>query len=939
MFEFFLKHKKVRGVITVFLTIIYLSVYLLIGIFVDGGRIRMAQTMVEDVQQIATENVMSQYNRGLYEYYGLFGVDNYDVDKISEDIKKQIDEVMGNQLSNEIVESYIGNLSDENDIGKKFDPYGLKVENIKTNYISLADPEALRAQIRDEMRYTAPMVLGADFFDTVNAFMSMLNGVKALTDVTNKIANNSDKIQERQKAYKLSLDRFSSSFKDFIKESYKPRTNPVWGTIASVTQTLGSLYNNWVTQLNNFFHGRTTTSDGDDNDQYEIETDLNLKGTNGLEEIVRGNDENILAFYDEFDDTQNWPQPSDYIEEDEYGNEHYDHDGHRAGVYAEATDRASNYNEKVDIILNKAELALRFLNETISPSIDNYMRCIGIVENEFKDGCSKVDGKIAKNIYMQYMVQQLDAWNYLAEQKKCLNNIKDKLEQIISLLNEAKVEAIDLCSDIESDVNRSWHQPSANRKLKISRDRIANEFNDLIIEMVQSENEIITVQNSAVVEKDFRELLKVINDFSKNALKTADEFMHTVEEDKVVCGTIVHHAEETKNIDEDEIEQLKSLLEEEINEDNIIEKLAKVLDFVSEIFESIQYELFASIYDETYILSHCRDYVHTFRYEEEEIYKQNDAEKALNNIDTVLNPKFVEDRHKTNYLTNKQLKKLQVTPAEIEYILFGNPTTYKNVETIYWIIYWMRFAMNCLSACTTVEFPILASGPWALVTAPAGLMAYALPQTESEIRSIMFKCEKTNIVNFGGHIYDPAKDMALDYVKSVVVATAEDAAERNHSIDVSSLIDSVDTNNIEPDDNISNATSFLSVNASDIYMQYLTMRDAIVEAIPKSLDDIINIVLPKAGYSDYITMFLFRQSRSDKKTQISRLQDVIETNMSRSKAGQPNFRLKDAYSQISVETESSVKYIFMSQSFMKRTFSNADGYKNFSIKVKTAFAY
>ena len=66
MIKFFIKHKKVKGVITIFLTLVYLSTYLLIGIFVDGGRIRMAQATVEDVQQIATENAMSQYHRGLY---------------------------------------------------------------------------------------------------------------------------------------------------------------------------------------------------------------------------------------------------------------------------------------------------------------------------------------------------------------------------------------------------------------------------------------------------------------------------------------------------------------------------------------------------------------------------------------------------------------------------------------------------------------------------------------------------------------------------------------------------------------------------------------------------------------------------------------------------------------------------------------------------------
>lgn len=932
MINFFIKHKKARGVITIFFTLTYLSTYLLIGIFVDGGRVRMARTAIEDAQQIATANVMANYNRGLYEYYGLFGLSDYTEEQISNDIISQVESTFSFNNTND----------------KYFDPYGLRIDKniISTKHIDLADKEALRSQIRDEMRYTAPLVLGSDFFDTINAFMSLLNGVKAIKDVTEKISNNSNEMEEKQKSFVNALDAFSLSYKDFIETSYRPN-NTTWGKMESLVKSLGEATKNAFNDLKNWLVNIFVPSNGsdaesssiNDTDEYEIETNLNLKGEGGLQSIINSNKEKVLDCYRDFDVKSGWPQPSEFTEEDEEGRMHYDQEAHEDAVYAEACSRADEYKSQIDLIIGKARNAIMKLDETINPNISNYMDCIGIVEMEFKNGCDGTDSTMAKNIYMQYMMQQLDAWNELAKTKKNLISIRDILEQVIDVLNSAKRSVDDLCDDIRNEVNRSWHRP--NSDLKASRDGVVNRFNELMKQAAEEETGMVTVQKSADTEKFVNEMLKLLNNFGTSALKTFDEYTHIIESDKDECGNIILHEEHI----ESRLVDMTNLLNEEINEKNILNKMLKIFDWATQMLESVQYELFANIYDETYILSHCRDYVHSFRYEEEELYKLDAVEKAVRNIDTVLNPKFIEDRHKTNYLSDKQLKKLKVTPAEIEYILHGDTVSYKNVEVVYWEIYWLRFALNCISAMTTNEFKdLVKTGPWAIIAVPCGMMAYAYPKTESEIRSIMFNCEKVNIINIeiGNHIWDAGVDRIKDFFKEVISNEIEDLYSSSNE----PLLESVKNNNIDPEDSrIIVVTEYLKNNAKDIYMQHVETWGVILEKVCNinsgGISALIDLVMPKAGYSYYITMFLYHQGWVEKDTQISRLQDVIETNMSHSPEGQSNFRLKNTYSQISVEANYSVKYLFMTQQFMQRTFSNTSNYKDkeYQVKVKTAFAY
>ena len=68
--------KRLTGAISIFLTIIFVSNYALIGLLVDSGRLRMARAVAEGALDNAGASVLSYYNRMLYDLYGLFATDS-----------------------------------------------------------------------------------------------------------------------------------------------------------------------------------------------------------------------------------------------------------------------------------------------------------------------------------------------------------------------------------------------------------------------------------------------------------------------------------------------------------------------------------------------------------------------------------------------------------------------------------------------------------------------------------------------------------------------------------------------------------------------------------------------------------------------------------------------------------------------------------------------
>ena len=66
---------KRRGVISVFLLIIFMVTFVFTGLLVDAARYRTAAVYLEASLDNASDSILSNYNQLLFDLYGLFSVD------------------------------------------------------------------------------------------------------------------------------------------------------------------------------------------------------------------------------------------------------------------------------------------------------------------------------------------------------------------------------------------------------------------------------------------------------------------------------------------------------------------------------------------------------------------------------------------------------------------------------------------------------------------------------------------------------------------------------------------------------------------------------------------------------------------------------------------------------------------------------------------------
>ena len=997
MIQFFIRHKKVRGVITVFLTLIYLSVYLLIGIFVDGGRVRMAGVVVEDIQQIATENVMSQYNRGLYEYYGLFGVSNYEVDQIAKDVKSQIEESVGLKVSEDSikelmfdtingvnaaiensnildsdgnviknVEDYARKIQNEiSDSKKRFNPYGIEIKNVTAKYIDLSNQDALRAQIRDDMRYEAIMIPTMGFFDSVNKLMEIAGGVDSMVKITSKMGSSSD-VSSKYKEFKNKLKEFSISLKSLIEETYEVE----WKTVDSLKY---KAENKPVRKSTGFFDwlfgNKNSTDDtivdndsnhySDINDSFRVGDGVGSSKT-GLSDYL--DEVKLYKYYEDFDNENGWPEPVyKTVGSGENAHEVYDRSGHQQAIRAEAESRASEYrNETFGSISSGTVGKLIYLitesqakvEETVS-SMNRYLDAVSDLIAEYDGECVKAKDDVSKKLFASQIETNLKVWNDGAERRKVLNEINKKLSNLMSDSFLSKFESA-ISTTIsavvhEANENSNWHPTT---KLLTKSENVISEFHSNMVELVDWIDKYQELADGGVQSKHLFQLLEAVSTTisgkkgqDKNLFEVLDSFgnieKHYAKSDYSNSNEIFDYAEylksskvendnsETFSFGDDDSEVFSK--EEEKMVDKVNGLFSKVGDLVSKLTTA----LFENVYDETYILTHCRDFVHTYRYDEE--LDVND--KKDTDLDFIFNRKFIEDQSDTKYLSNIQFKNIQVTPAEIEHIIFNLEKSKDEVILMYTSIFAIRLVLNLIAVYTgpaAKEAKALALIPGVgTVASFAAPLACALSQSWLEMGGIM-GCKQENLYNRDINLWDPILKIADDKIDDLK-DTLIDESNKLIQVGTKDLLNQVKANNRLPEDSkISNAVRTIEQLISDgTYEEFIPSN--VDETISSNVGSVENVSGPKAGYTTYLLIFLLVNS-FNKKGQISNLQDVIETNM---KKAQADFSLDKTYSQVSVETESTIKYIFMTQSFMKRTFSSTgdESYNSYPLKIKTAFAY
>lgn len=179
--------KRLNGAISIFLAIIFVSNYALIGLLVDSGRLRMARAVSEGALDSASASVLSYYNQMLYDLYGLFATDSLSEDKIIELLTDYTEKTLGvAEVDESTVKSLVaavtsameGAASGESE--QYFDLYNFdtNITMVENESVTLANTEAVEAQIIDHMKYRAPQALVGD----MDGFVEKLEGLFSLTE-------------------------------------------------------------------------------------------------------------------------------------------------------------------------------------------------------------------------------------------------------------------------------------------------------------------------------------------------------------------------------------------------------------------------------------------------------------------------------------------------------------------------------------------------------------------------------------------------------------------------------------------------------------------------------------------------------------------------------------------------------------------------------------
>ncbi|MGE5372155.1 MAG: pilus assembly protein TadG-related protein [Solirubrobacterales bacterium] len=146
-----------RGAVTMYTAIIMMSVILFFGLLIDLGRIRLAQNQSRRAMNAAARSMLADYHTDLRNRYGLYGMNS----AAQADRSRAFQNYLQWNLQSGRNQNFI--LLD------------CQVESASVQGIyPLDDPETLRQQILEEMKYRAPVDLGRNLFEKLAGMKDLL---------------------------------------------------------------------------------------------------------------------------------------------------------------------------------------------------------------------------------------------------------------------------------------------------------------------------------------------------------------------------------------------------------------------------------------------------------------------------------------------------------------------------------------------------------------------------------------------------------------------------------------------------------------------------------------------------------------------------------------------------------------------------------------------
>lgn len=685
---FGLSHKA-KGAISVFLVLIYILVFALMCILVDGGRIRLAAAQTEEVQQLANESMMTYYHRGLYEYYDLFGETKYETSQMKSLIENSMTQALNAKNSGTLKDVMGATWITTTDGKNFFDPYDLTVDSIMVgSNMNLADNDVFKSQINDAMKYSGPLILANNFFDLLSGISEATEGVEAVTDCTQAVSNVTDQINDYQ-------------------------------------ERLIKLRNKLYNYCNNPAH---TLTDNDHYDQYAVDDTKQYaekfddKAESAIKSMVNQVKDRIEqakdAIQNQGADSSSEDTDSDAAAETDEEDAEPNEEERKATN--KALDKAyENYTDNIDAVNDNAKTLLNEVEEAITAGEQLQAN----IRSESSNLSSKSAGKndTAAEVYTSFIEQMDKSANslddYLSTLKKCKSDLEPLCED--ATINKAKTAADDVLKALKKSYDIGQDNLSGGSEVKRYH----------MLSKQQRQNLIGELSGFADVNDGDEELKKQENSV-KDAQKNTKSVQDAVDTDSLSSrlGKVPSSTEAN--------DSAKDQSQDTYNRKNAGKKAQEMSSTVTNLNKTFLSDMTGALRDNlfecTYILENFRDYVHTG--------KMSSSDAGKDNYDTVANKKFLQG---DSYLTAEQYKKIETTCAEAEYVLYGNADTKKDVTAAYASIYAMRLAFDYVSVFLTSDYRdiIMDAAEAANVAAPLVIalapFAWALPQAAIDMQQIM----------------------------------------------------------------------------------------------------------------------------------------------------------------------------------------------------------
>ena len=715
--------KKARGAITVFLTIIYLMVYILLGFLVDGGRIRMARAEAEEAQQLANESMMTNYNAVLYQYYNLFGETKYTAEEMGPQIKDYMQSSMSlktsgsvKQVQNGSISGFFNNLADINN----FDPYDMTVDSISTgSNLNLSQMPVFKSQINDAMKYTGPVILANNFvniLDTLEQGNDALKAAKQCMDIIDDDLLND-------------IDTYNNEVKYLSYAVYQFAANMDKQQSSDITNNPGT------------FSKPDTSAISTANQSIVINADGDLK-------------QRIGDF-----------RMSDYKDEVE-SNAEIEASNANAADESEKQSTSSKQAEKLEKVRDKVKTYKENLDDKFATRQENCKQ----VENRTQ---GMIDSGNALNVRVEQAIREMESIDDHGYEtsRKTIDGFINTCNQTRDCIQTNQ----NACKDIISDLKTLYVGDGQGRSgyLDMKKEDVDKVFDEHIMKEKDSSGKVrvqaydMDLKENSVtnVSSQNTRIVNALNNACVHAdgLSVSESSDNT--DDKI--SEIKNQYQEQKNKESDQVQNLKKengsdrlgtvkvtngvgsndsgtgdTDMSDLNRGNARKKLSDACNATSQILDDFNNgtaeEILANLYQDAYILAYFRDYVHTG--------VMDTSQVGTDGYDTVANKKFLctsTSDANFRYLSKSQYEDIETTCAEAEYVLFGDANTKADVTKMVASIFTIRMAMDTISAfiCAdsrgVINAAAAAAGPAAIVATIVAALSIGVSAAAVDTKNIM----------------------------------------------------------------------------------------------------------------------------------------------------------------------------------------------------------